>query len=126
MRPASGWLVASARQLKNLTLQRNRNIETGVNLVNQQGGRLNFYVLDSVLQRHASVADAECVTALQLFKNFLDMASNLERINDKKQGKKLIPSPALEEAAKELQKIADQISPKKTWHSDATGAKPGQ
>ena len=76
----SGWLASYAREIQNATAQRNKNIEAARTLVSQQGGALNFYVLDSVLQLQASVSNSECVTALEFFRVCLRMARHLEQI----------------------------------------------
>jgi hypothetical protein len=110
----SGWLTALARQIQNRTLQRNRNIEASVRLTDQQGGKLNYYVLESILQKHVSIANAECITAWSLFSVLLEMARNLEQINDKEKGKKLIHPPGLDAAMRELKQIVDEIGPQYT------------
>jgi len=104
----SGWLITLSLQLKDLTLQRNKNIDADMLLRNQQGGKLSYYVLDSMLQRHMSVANAECLTALQLFNHHLTMAATLARINDSARGKRLTVPPELNTALSELNKIADE------------------
>ncbi len=121
----SGWLVAGAHQIKNLTLQRNRNIEFDLHLRNQQGGKLNYYALESMLQRHVTIANAECITAGKLFYVLRDMAKKLERINDQAQGQKLILPPGLDDAMKELKQILDLINPGYATLSGLDGAAHG-
>jgi hypothetical protein len=105
----SGWLTALARQIQSQTLQRNQNIDHGTRLTDQQGGKLSYYVLENILQRHVSIANAECITAWSLFKVLLEMAHSLEVINDKEKGKKLIRPAGLDAAMKELKQIVDQV-----------------
>ena len=110
-----GWLMSYAREIQNATGQRSKNIQAARILASQQGGGLNFYVLDSVLQLQASISNSECVTALEFFRVCLRMARNLEDINHtyKIRGKKttLIPPPPLPDAMNALKKIADKFVP---------------
>jgi hypothetical protein len=110
----SGWLTALARQVQARTLQRNRNIEAAARLTDQQGGKLNYYVLESILQKHVSIANAECITAWSLFEVLLEMAKNLEKINDKKMGKKLIHPAGFDATMRELKQIVEEIGPQYT------------
>jgi hypothetical protein len=112
----SGWLMSYAREIQNATTQRNKNIEAARTLASQQGGGLNFYVLDSVLQMQASVSDSECVTSLEFFRVCLRMAAHLEQILRTYRatpGNKttLTPPTPLPDAMNKLKKIADELIP---------------
>jgi DNA invertase Pin-like site-specific DNA recombinase len=67
----------------------------GIDIVlrNQQGGQLSYLVLESIPQKHVSVANAECITAMEMFKVLIDMAKALEQMNDRTRGKKLVLPP---------------------------------
>ena len=108
----SGWLVSFANEIKDLTRRRNQHIENVSNLIAQQGGKLNFYALQAVLQRNASIADSECVVASQLAQVLIDMGKELERINDKKQGKKITLPQEAEDVISQLKAVSDHITPK--------------
>ena len=98
-------------QLKFLTEQRNTNIREDTQLRNLQGGALNYYVFENVIQRHVSVGQAECAVAAQCLDKLLECANTLDRINDKTRGKKLIPPPALDNVVRELHKIVNENVP---------------
>jgi hypothetical protein len=70
----SGWLMSFAKEIRNNIAQRNGIIDDRVALSHQESG-LNFRVFGSMVQKHASIANAECMTALQLFITLLDIVS---------------------------------------------------
>jgi hypothetical protein len=95
--------VICPRNLANMSPCENEGIH--------EGGGLNFYQLDSILQLQTSVAVSECVSALQLFKQYLGVAGSLNTVakSYKVKGKRTIfyPPPVLAEAMKKLQEIFD-------------------
>jgi hypothetical protein len=66
----AGWIGNLVRSLRNAIAERNKLIESARLAATQGGGGLNFYQLDSILQLQTSVAVSECVSALQLFKQY--------------------------------------------------------
>jgi hypothetical protein len=105
----AGWLLRRAREINKAISDRNNFIQAAINLTSNQGGRLNFYQLDGILQRQLSVSTAECVTALEFFSMLLDTAKRLEAISGtyKIPGAqtKLIPPEPLAEAMRKLAQI---------------------
>jgi hypothetical protein len=110
----SGWLVVRIRQITYFVHQRNRNIEADITLRNQQGGQLSYLVLESILQKHVSVANAECITAREMFTVLMDMANALEQMNDRARGKKLVLPPGFPEVMSMLDTIA-QNNRRRFW-----------
>ncbi len=74
-------------------------------------GEQTFYQLDTMLQLQKNVANAECVSALQLFEKYLVVAKNLETVAKgyKVKGKKTTfhPPEALADAISRLKVIYD-------------------
>ena len=98
----SGWLLSLAKEMINHIRQRNYNIDAAIQLMNQHDG-LRFPVAGSIVQRHTSIANAECATAWQLFTKLLDMAKSLQGVNDR--ARKLIPPPPLQGVMTKLEEI---------------------
>jgi hypothetical protein len=103
----SGWLISFAKEIRNHIAQRNGIIDDTISLLQQESG-LPFPVFGSMVQRHASIGNAECVTALQLFKKLLDMAKSLQSLDDK--AKKVTPPPPLHGVITKLEEIADTLN----------------
>lgn len=99
----SGWLNSLAMELKNHIGRRNRIIDDTMTLMQQDGG-LRFPVFGSIVQQHASIANAECVTGLQLFEKLLDMTKSLRNLHQRT--KKVTPPPPLQGVMAKLSQIA--------------------
>ena len=70
----SGWLVGGAREIKDVTARRNRNIEDAFSLAGVQDGTANLNSFRVVVRSQASIAKTECVVAEQLFRVLLRLA----------------------------------------------------
>jgi hypothetical protein len=114
----AGWMFRYSRVLDTAIKDRNKFINEANRTAYSNNGALSFFQLDSILQMQQSIADAECVNALQLFDVFLSIAKSLETVSttypikDKNfpiKGKKLIPPPPLEEAMEKLRVISAKV-----------------
>jgi hypothetical protein len=112
----SGWLVNLAAEMIDHIRQRNSNIYATITLMNQQEGSLGFYVVGTIVQRHASIANAECAASLQLFNKLIEMTESLQRL-DERTKKVTLPTP-LEGAIRRLKEIvpARAFTEKTTTH----------
>jgi hypothetical protein len=77
----TGWLTSQSRELATAINNRNRHLMDARNTTTQQGG-LSTPQFASLLHLQTTIADAECLIALQLFQLFLDIEKRLEAIND--------------------------------------------
>ena len=77
----TGWLISQSRELATAIKNRNHHLFDARNITTQQGG-LQTSQFQSILHLQTTVADAECVIALQLFELFLDIVRRLEAINE--------------------------------------------
>jgi hypothetical protein len=77
----TGWLISQSRELATAIKNRNHHMIEARNITAQQGG-LKTSQFQSILHLQATIADAECIIALQLFELFLDIEKRLEAIND--------------------------------------------
>jgi hypothetical protein len=109
----TGWLVGRIKEMYSTVRDRNRYIEIARNAAFGQGGALNFWQLDSILQTMTSIANKGCITSLEFFEMFLRIGQQLEalnaayKINAKKS--KLLPPQSLAEIMQELREIAEPL-----------------
>jgi hypothetical protein len=110
----TSWLISQSHALAIAIRTRNSRIESGARITTQQGG-LKFAEFDSLLHSQISIANAECVTSLQLFELLLDMEKKLEAINDtymiKARKSRLITPKPLEPVMAQLREIVAALSP---------------
>ena len=99
----SGWLTSFAKELRNHIAQRNSMLDYTMSLLHQDGG-LRFPVFGSIVQRHASIANAECMTTLQLFEKLLDIAKSLQSLDER--AKKVTPPAPLQGVIAKLEEVA--------------------
>jgi hypothetical protein len=109
----SGWLVGGAREIKDVTARRNRNIEDAFSLAGVQDGTANLNSFRVVVRSQASIAKTECVVAEQLFRVLLRLAKGLVAINQSykiraKKSQFIVPD-ALNKTIDELKEITDKI-----------------
>jgi hypothetical protein len=78
----TGWLISQSRELATAIKNRNHHMFEARNITTQQGGGLKTSQFQSILHLQTTIADAECVIALQLFELFLDIEKRLEAINE--------------------------------------------
>jgi hypothetical protein len=108
----SGWLIASVREIKDVTARRNHNIEDAFSLSGLQDGAHNLANFRLALRTQASIANTECVVATQLFEVLLRLANGLVTINQnyKLSAKKsrFTPPDALAATMKELKDISEK------------------
>jgi hypothetical protein len=112
----TGWLISQSRQLSTAIRNRNNNTLSAMQVTTQKGG-LKFSEIASILHLQASIADSECITALQLFELFLAIEKQLEVINDTykikdKKSKLSVAKPHLEIVMDQLSEISKSTSPK--------------
>jgi hypothetical protein len=69
-------LISQSRDLATAIKNRNSHIVAAMRTTTQQGG-LKFAELDSILHLQTSIANAECITSLQLFEILLDIEKKL-------------------------------------------------
>lgn len=109
----AGWLVGRTKEMYSTTRDRNRYIEAARGAVFGQGGALNFWQLDSILQTMTSISNKECIIALEFFELFLRIGQQLEALNDTykidAKKSKLIPPPPLTDAMQQLREIAEPL-----------------
>jgi hypothetical protein len=74
------WIVNLSRILKKLILERNKPINEAKSLLAQGNGQISVYRLENILQHQESIAESECVTALQLIDHFLNFLNVVERL----------------------------------------------
>lgn len=105
----AGWMINQQRLFRSAMADRNKFIESARMATPQ--GEQTFYQLDTMLQLQKNVANAECVSALQLFEKYLVVAKNLETVAKgyKVKGKKTTfhPPEALADAISRLKVIYD-------------------
>ena len=109
----SGWLVGGAREIKDITARRNRNIEDAFSLTGIRDGTANLNSFRVVVRMQASIAKAECVVAEQLFCVLIRLANNLVTINQSykipaKKSQFVLPG-ALKKTMNELRVIIEKI-----------------
>ena len=109
----SGWLIGGAREIKDVTARRNRNIEDAFSLARVRDGTANLNSFKVVVRNQASIAKTECVVAEQLFRVLIRLAKGLVAINESykiraKKSKFILPV-ALTKTMKELKEITDKI-----------------
>jgi hypothetical protein len=98
--------MSFAKEIGNHIGERNGIIDYTVRLLHQEGG-LRFPVFGSIVQRHASIANAECMTAFQLLQKLLEMAKSLQSLDDK--AVKVTPPPTWQGVMTKLEEIADTL-----------------
>jgi len=76
-----GWVRGQSREINTTIKNHNAHLMDAMQMTMRQGG-LTTSQLPSILHFQTSVADAECLTALQLFEKLLDTQKRLEAIND--------------------------------------------
>lgn len=103
------WMINEQRVLRSAMKDRNNFIETARITTTQ--GEQTFYQLDTILQLQKGVANAECVSALQLFEKYLSVAKSLESVGKgyRVNGKVTMfhPPDALADAMRRLKVIYD-------------------
>ncbi len=109
----AGWLVGRTKEMNNTLRDRNRYIEAARGATFGQGGALNFWQLDSILQTMTSISNKECMISLEFFELFLRIGQQLEALNetykiDAKKSK-LIPPKPLADAMEQLREIAEPL-----------------
>ncbi len=109
----SGWLVGGAREIKDVTARRNRNIEDAFSLTGVRDGPENLNSFKIVVRSQASIAKTECVVAEQLFRVLIKLATDLVAINQSyeiqaKKSQFIVPD-ALNKTVNELKEITDKI-----------------
>lgn len=109
----AGWLVGRTRAIHSTMNDRNRYIEAARGSTFGQGGALNFWQLDSILQTMTSIANKECMIALEFFELFLRINQQLEGLNATYKidatKSKLVPPEPLAETMKQLREIAEPL-----------------
>ena len=105
----TGWLTSQSRELATALQNRNRHLMDARNATTQQGG-LSTSQFRSMLHLQTTIADAECLIALQLFELLLDIEKRLEAINDtyelKARKSRLTVATRLYDVLDQLRKIA--------------------
>lgn len=109
----SGWLIGGAREIKDVTARRNRNIEDAFNLTGVRDGGGNLNSLRVAVHTQLSIAKTECVVAEQLFRVLIRLAKGLVAINQNykirvKKSQFILPE-ALNQTINELKEITDKI-----------------
>jgi hypothetical protein len=109
----AGWIVGRTKEMYSTMHDRNKYIETARGGAFGQGGGLNFWQLDSILQTMTSIANKECMISLEFFEVFLRIGQQLETLNetykiDAKKSK-LIPPKPLADAMQQLREIAEPL-----------------
>jgi hypothetical protein len=104
----SGWAINQSRELATSIKSRNQHLFDARNITSQQGG-MQTSQFQSTLHFQKSNADAQCVSALQLFEFLLDIEKRLESINEtykiKARKSKLTVAKDLYEVIDQLRKI---------------------
>jgi hypothetical protein len=77
----TGWVRGQSREINTTIKNHNAHLMGAMQTTMHQGGLITSQ-LYSILHLQTSLADAECLTALQLFDKLLDMEKRLEAIND--------------------------------------------
>jgi hypothetical protein len=109
----AGWIVGRTKEMYSTMHDRNKYIETASGGAFGQGGGLNFWQLDSILQTMTSIANKECMISLEFFEVFLRIGQQLETLNetykiDAKKSK-LIPPKPIADAMQQLREIAEPL-----------------
>ena len=108
----TGWLTSQSRDLATAIKNRNNHILDAMRTTTAQGG-LPLTTLHTILHLQTSIADAECITSLQLFELLLDMNKKLEAINAtykiKARKSKLTAAKPLEAVMNQLREIVTQL-----------------
>lgn len=109
------WLLRYSRLINNTIKDRNKFIEVAI-AASSKGG-LSYYQLESIIHTQVSIADSECINALQFFESLQNIAKSLEELSNTYKvpgvsGKRLIPPPPLEDAIKKLREFVAVAIPK--------------
>jgi hypothetical protein len=109
----TGWLISQSRDLATAIKNRNSHILDAMRTTTTQGG-LPLATLHTILHLQNSIADAECITSLQLFELLLDMDKKLEGINGAykikaRKSKLAVAKEPLEAVMNQLREIVSQL-----------------
>jgi hypothetical protein len=109
----TGWLVGRTKEMSSTVRDRNRYIEAAREAAFGQGGEMNFWQLDSILQTMTSISNKECITSLEFFEMFSRIRQQLEALNQtykiKAKKSKLLPPQALADIMQQLRDIAEPL-----------------
>jgi hypothetical protein len=110
----TGWIRGQSHEINTAIKTHNAHLMGAMQTSMHQGG-LKTSELYSILHFQKSVADAECLIALQLFDKLLDTEKRLEVINDtykiKARKSKVMVPKALETVMEQLREIARTTAP---------------
>jgi hypothetical protein len=108
----TGWLISQSRDLATAIKNRNSHIVAAMRTTTDKGG-LKLAELNSILHLQTSIANAECITSLQLFELLLEMEKKLEAINEtykiKARKSRLTVAKPLETVMNQLREIVTQL-----------------
>ena len=107
-------MIGFSRLLSKTIIDRNKYIENALVVANQKQRPEDIYQpLAAILQMLTTIADSECVNAMQLFDMLLKSARDLEKLNATYKAitakSRFVPTTVLNETMDELRKITDRV-----------------